>query len=96
MYKVWLILNKFFDEPTTVLHTSDIKSIMMLFERFVDRGNTVIIIEHNQDIMKNADYIIDIGLDGGSNGGGIVFKWTVKDMVENSSTITAKYIRKSL
>ncbi len=84
------------DEPTTGLHASDIKSIMMLFERFVDRGNTVIIIEHNQDVMKNADYIIDIGPDGGSNGGEIVFHGTVKDMVENSTTITAKYIRKSM
>lgn len=84
------------DEPTTGLHASDIKSIMMLFERFVDRGNTVIIIEHNQDIMKNADYIIDIGPDGGSSGGEVVFQGTVKDMVENSTTITAKYIRKSL
>ncbi|HKL98846.1 MAG TPA: excinuclease ABC subunit UvrA [Mobilitalea sp.] len=84
------------DEPTTGLHASDIKSIMMLFERFVDKGNTVIIIEHNQDVMKNADYIIDIGPDGGSSGGEIVFQGTVKDMVENSSTITAKYIRKSL
>ena len=84
------------DEPTTGLHASDIKSIMMLFERFVDRGNTVIIIEHNQDVMKKADYIIDIGPDGGSSGGEIVFQGTVKDMVENSSTITAKYIRKSM
>jgi excinuclease ABC A subunit len=84
------------DEPTTGLHASDIKSIMMLFERFVDKGNTVIIIEHNQDVMKNADYIIDIGPDGGSSGGEIVYQGTVKDMVENSSTITAKYIRKSM
>ncbi len=84
------------DEPTTGLHASDIKSIMMLFEQFVERGNTVIIIEHNQDVMKNADYIIDIGPDGGSSGGEIVFQGTVKDMVENSSTITAKYIRKSM
>ncbi|HHV30401.1 MAG TPA: excinuclease ABC subunit UvrA [Clostridium sp.] len=84
------------DEPTTGLHASDIKSIMLLFERFVDRGNTVIIIEHNQDVMKNADYIIDIGPDGGSSGGEIVFQGTVKDMVENSSTITAQYIRKSM
>ncbi len=84
------------DEPTTGLHASDIKSIMMLFERFVNRGNTVIIIEHNQDVMKNADYIIDIGPDGGSHGGEIVFQGTIKDMVENSSTITAKYIRKSM
>ena len=84
------------DEPTTGLHASDIKSIMMLFERFVDEGNTVIIIEHNQDVMKNADYIIDIGPDGGSSGGEIVFRGTIKDMVKNSSTITAKYIRKSI
>ncbi len=84
------------DEPTTGLHASDIKSIMLLFERFVDRGNTVIIIEHNQDVMKNADYIIDIGPDGGSRGGEIVFQGTIKDMVENSLTITAKYIRKSM
>ena len=84
------------DEPTTGLHASDIKSIMLLFERFVDRGNTVIIIEHNQDVMKNADYIIDIGPDGGKSGGEIVFQGTVKDMVEHSSTITAKYIRKSM
>lgn len=83
------------DEPTTGLHASDVKNIMQLFDRFVDRGNTVIIIEHNQDVMKNADYIIDIGPDGGSKGGEIVFCGTVKDMVENSSTITAKYLRKS-
>lgn len=83
------------DEPTTGLHASDIKSIMMLFERFVDMGNTVIIIEHNQDVIKNSDYIIDIGPDGGSSGGEIVFRGTVKDMVENSSTITAEYMRKS-
>jgi excinuclease UvrABC ATPase subunit len=83
------------DEPTTGLHASDIKGIVMLFERFVDRGNTVIIIEHNQDVIKNADYVIDLGPDGGSSGGEIVFQGTVKDMVENSSTITAKYLRKS-
>ena len=68
----------------------------MLFERFVDRGNTVIIIEHNHDVIKNADYIIDIGPDGGSSGGEIVFCGTVKDLVEKSSTITAKYLRKSI
>lgn len=84
------------DEPTTGLHASDIKSIMKLFERFVDRGNTVIIIEHNQDVMKRADYIIDIGPDGGSNGGEIVFEGTVNDMLKNCSTITAKYIRLSI
>ncbi|QSX09479.1 excinuclease ABC subunit UvrA [Alkalibacter rhizosphaerae] len=84
------------DEPTTGLHASDIKGIMKLFERFVDRGNTVIIIEHNQDVIKNADHIIDIGPDGGSGGGEIVFEGTVREMVEKSSTITAKYLRKSM
>jgi excinuclease UvrABC ATPase subunit len=84
------------DEPTTGLHASDIKGIMKLFERFVDRGNTVIIIEHNQDVIKNADYMIDIGPDGGSGGGEIVFKGTVREMVEHSSTITAQYLRKSI
>lgn len=84
------------DEPTTGLHASDIRSIMQLFERFVERGNTVLIIEHNQDVMKSADYIIDIGPDGGSSGGEVVFQGTVQDMVEHSDTITARYIRKSI
>lgn len=84
------------DEPTTGLHASDIKSIMKLFDGFVDAGNTVIIIEHNQDVMKCADYIIDIGPDGGNHGGEVVYSGTVKDMVKNSDTITAKYIRKSM
>ncbi len=84
------------DEPTTGLHASDIKSIIMLFERFVSRGNTVIIIEHNQDVIKNADYIIDIGPDGGSCGGEIVYQGTVNGMVESSSTITTKYNRKPM
>lgn len=84
------------DEPTTGLHASDIKGIMKLFEQFVERGNTVIIIEHNQDVMKQADYIIDVGPDGGSSGGQIVYTGTVIDMIQHSNTITAHYIRKSL
>lgn len=84
------------DEPTTGLHASDIKSIMALFEAFVERGNTVIIIEHNQDVMKSADYIIDVGPDGGTAGGEVVFAGTVKEMIENSETITARYLRKTI
>lgn len=84
------------DEPTTGLHASDIKSIMTLLESLVKRGNTVIVIEHNLDVMKQADYIIDIGPDGGSSGGEVVFTGTPQEMVENSDTITARYLRKSL
>lgn len=84
------------DEPTTGLHASDIGTLMQLFERMVDRGNTVIVIEHNTDVMKQADYIIDIGPDGGTSGGEVVFAGTVAEMLQKSDGITAKYIRKSL
>ena len=83
------------DEPTTGLHASDVKHIMKLLDSFVKRGNTVIVIEHNLDVMKQADYIIDIGPDGGSAGGEIVFTGTPKEMIDNSNTITANYLRKS-
>lgn len=82
------------DEPTTGLHASDIKSIMKLLENLVEKGNTVIVIEHNMDVMKQADYIIDIGPDGGTMGGEVVFAGTPKDMIKNADTITARYLRK--
>lgn len=84
------------DEPTTGLHKSDIRKLMDLFESLVDRGNTVIIIEHNTDVIKMADYIIDIGPDGGSNGGEIIFTVTPKEMIEKANSITAKYLKKDL
>ena len=62
----------------------------------MDRGNTVVVIEHNTDVMKLADYIIDVGPDGGTRGGEIVFTGTPKEMVECGETITAKYLRKSV
>lgn len=82
------------DEPTTGLHASDIQNVMKLFDSLVDRGNTVVLIEHNTDVMKMADYIIDIGPDGGTMGGEVVFTGTVKEILANSQTITAKYLRK--
>lgn len=82
------------DEPTTGLHASDVKNIMKLLESLVERGNTVIVIEHNTDVMKQADYIIDVGPDGGTAGGEIVFTGTPKEMIKNSETITARYLRK--
>lgn len=85
-----------FDEPTTGLHASDVDKLMLLFNRFVQKGNTVIIIEHNLDVVKQADYIIDIGPDGGKNGGKVVFTGTPQEMIEKGKTITAKYLLKSL
>lgn len=81
------------DEPTTGLHASDITKVMEILEEIVDRGNTVIVIEHNTDVMKLADYIIDVGPDGGTKGGKIVFKGTPKEMLEHGNTITAKYLK---
>lgn len=84
------------DEPTTGLHASDIKKVMELLDGFVKRGNTVIVIEHNMDVVKLADYVIDIGPDGGSMGGEVVFTGTPQEMADYADTITAKYLRKSL
>jgi len=82
------------DEPTTGLHIADIEKVVGILESLVDRGNTVIVIEHNTDVMKLADYIIDVGPDGGSKGGEIVFTGTPMEMIEKADTITAKYLRK--
>ena len=84
------------DEPTTGLHASDVQKVMELLDSLVDRGNTVIVIEHNPDVMKQADWLIDVGPDGGTAGGEIVFAGTPKDMAEHSHTITAEYLRKSM
>lgn len=80
------------DEPTTGLHASDVKNIMALLDDIIERGNTVIVIEHNTDVMKMADYIIDIGPDGGTAGGEVVFTGTPLEMRQNGRTITAEYI----
>ena len=82
------------DEPTTGLHAADVEKVVGILESFVDRGNTVVVIEHNTDVMKLADYIIDIGPDGGTKGGEVVFTGTPKEMIEKADTITARYLRK--
>lgn len=84
------------DEPTTGLHSSDVSKLMSLLDGLVDGGNTVVVIEHNIDVMKQADYVIDIGPDGGTLGGEIVFTGTPQEMANSSDTITAKYLRRSL
>jgi excinuclease ABC A subunit len=84
------------DEPTTGLHASDVQAVMKLLDGFVKRGNTVIVIEHNMDVLKQADYVIDIGPDGGTAGGEVVFTGTPQEMSDRSQSITAQYLRKAL
>ncbi len=84
------------DEPTTGLHLSDIEKLMKLFDLIVSRGNTLIIIEHNLDVIKQADWLIDIGPDGGKNGGEVVFQGTPAEMAEYSQTLTADSLRQSI
>lgn len=81
------------DEPTTGLHMSDIQNILRLFDSIVSHGNTLIVIEHNLEVMKQADWIIDIGPDGGKNGGEVVFVGTPTDMIKDSKTLTADCLR---
>ncbi len=80
------------DEPTTGLHMSDIRNIIDIIERLVEKGNTVIVIEHNLDIIRSADWIIDLGPDGGSRGGEIVFEGKPEDLSRCKRSITAKYL----
>lgn len=80
------------DEPTTGLHIADIEKFINIVENIVDSGNTVIIIEHNVDIIKRADWIIDMGPDGGTKGGEIIFEGTPKQLHNCQVSLTAKYI----
>ncbi len=84
------------DEPTTGLHFEDIRLLMNLLNRLTDQGNTVIIIEHNTDVIKLADHIIDMGPEGGEQGGQIVFEGTPEEMIRLQGNETAKYLRKEL
>jgi excinuclease ABC subunit A len=83
------------DEPTTGLHFADIDLLLKVLQRLVDRGNTVIVIEHNLDVIKTADWVIDLGPEGGSRGGKIVAQGTPED-VGRSDTFTGKYLRRVL
>ena len=80
------------DEPTTGLHFQDIKLLIGVLNRLVERGNTVLVIEHNMDVIKVADYLIDLGPEGGSGGGVIQFKGTPEEMIKKSKSHTAKYL----
>ena len=84
------------DEPTTGLHFEDVNVLMEVLNKLVDKGNTVLIIEHNLDVVKQADYIIDVGPEGGKGGGKIIAKGTLQDIVNNKKSITGQYLAKEL
>ena len=84
------------DEPTTGLHFEDIKVLLEVLQKLVDKGNTIIIIEHNMDVIKVVDYIIDIGKEGGKGGGTIIAEGTPEKVLKNKTSYTAKYLKKEL
>ncbi len=80
------------DEPTTGLHMSDIRHLLEIMNRLVDSGNTVIVIEHNLDVIRNADWVIDMGPEGGSKGGKVMFEGTPADLMKDADSLTGKYL----
>nr|WP_321412971.1 excinuclease ABC subunit UvrA [uncultured Allomuricauda sp.] len=85
-----------FDEPTTGLHFHDIKKLLKSFDELIDKGHSVIVIEHNMELVKCADYIIDLGLEGGEKGGNLVVEGTPEEIVKNTKSYTAKYVKEKL
>ena len=85
-----------FDEPTTGLHFHDIKKLLASFNALIERGHSIIVIEHNIDLIKCADYIIDLGLEGGKNGGNLIFQGKPEDLARNSASYTSKYLAEKL
>ncbi|MBP3706619.1 MAG: ATP-binding cassette domain-containing protein, partial [Clostridia bacterium] len=84
------------DEPTTGLHTADVHRLIEVLQRLVDTGNTVLVIEHNLDVIKTADYIIDLGPEGGDRGGKVVCQGTPEKICECEESYTGKYLKKLL
>jgi excinuclease ABC subunit A len=84
------------DEPTTGLHFADVQKLIEILQRLADGGNTVIVIEHNLDVIKTADYIIDIGPEGGDGGGTVIAKGTPEDIAKDKNSYTGYYVKKML
>lgn len=84
------------DEPTTGLHIADVHRLVDILQRLVDTGNTIIVIEHNLDLIKTADYIIDLGPEGGDNGGEVIAVGTPEQIVKNDKSYTGKFLKKYL
>ena len=84
------------DEPTTGLHFADIKTLLGVLQQLADQGNTIIIIEHNLDVLKSVDYLIDMGPDGGRRGGRIVAQGTPEEVAEDPHSVTGPYLKEIL
>jgi len=84
------------DEPTVGLHYEDVKKLIEILQKLVDKGNTVVLIEHNLDLIKTADYVVDVGPEGGKGGGNVVAKGTPEQVADNEKSITGKYLKKYL
>ncbi len=82
-----------FDEPTTGLHFHDIKKLLASFDALIEKGHSIIVIEHNLELIKCADYIVDLGMEGGVNGGNIIAEGTPEELIKSKSSYTAKYLR---
>jgi excinuclease ABC subunit A len=85
-----------FDEPTTGLHFHDIHVLLKAFEALLDNGHSIVIIEHNPEIIKSADWVIDLGPEGGDKGGNLVFAGTPEELVKCSESITGQYLRSKI
>ena len=81
------------DEPTTGLHFQDIQHLLNVLNKLVDRGNSVLVIEHNLDVIKVADYVIDLGPEGGDGGGLVLFQGTPEELVKMEESHTGKYLK---
>jgi excinuclease ABC subunit A len=84
------------DEPTTGLHFADLEKLILVLRRLVDKGNTVVVIEHNLDLIKNADYIIDLGPEGGDQGGKIIGVGTPKEISKIPTSYTGQYLKREI
>jgi excinuclease ABC subunit A len=84
------------DEPTTGLHFEDVRVLLDVLNKLVDRGNTVIVIEHNLDVVKMADYVIDLGKEGGKEGGNVIFSGSPEQLAENSDSYTGLFLKPEL
>lgn len=84
------------DEPTTGLHTADVKKLLEILQKLVDGGNSMIIIEHNLEVIKCADWIIDMGPEGGQGGGTVIAQGTPEDVARTPESFTGKYLKKLL
>ena len=83
-----------FDEPTTGLHFYDVEKLLKAFDALLEAGHSLIVVEHNLDVIRSADWVIDLGPDAGDRGGEVVFAGTPEDMISGSDTFTAEYLRK--